>query len=68
MNGDMSKNQLVEITTINVEKDLPQNERYSEFNRQIKDIHNYRSGLFSVRAVYPNNGKTMEDCLRGMMA
>jgi len=58
---------LVDISIISVDKDLPQKERCAEFKRQIKDIHNYKSGALSVRAVYANNGTTLEDCLRGMM-
>ena len=59
---------LVNIATVSVDKNLPQKERCAEFKRQIKDIHNYQSGGLSVKAVYSNNGATLEDCLRGMMA
>ena len=59
---------LVDISTINVDKNLPQKERCADFKRQIKDMHNYQSGILSVKAVYANNGATIEDCLRGMMA
>jgi len=63
---------LVEITAINVEKNLPQSERCAEFKRQIKDMHNYKCKAehetFTVRAVYANNGTSIEACLRGMMA
>jgi hypothetical protein len=59
---------LVEISTISVDKNLPQKERCADFKRQIKDMHNYQSGIFTVKAVYANNGATIEDCLRGMMA
>ena len=59
---------LVDIGTIAVDKDLPQYERCAEFKRQIKDMNNYKSGSLTVRAVYANNGASIEDCLRGMMA
>jgi hypothetical protein len=65
---NINKIGLVEITSVSVDKDLPQTERYAEFGRQIKDIHNYQSGTLSVRAVYADNGASIEDCLRGMMA
>ena len=58
----------VDISTISVDKSLPQRERCTEFKRQIKDMHNYKSGTLSVRAVYSSSGATLEDCLRGMMA
>ena len=65
-----SKNRagLVDISTVSVDKNLPQSERCAEFKRQIKNIHDYKSGEFTVRAVYSNSGATLEDCLRGMMA
>ena len=59
---------LVEISTVKVDKTLPQNQRYAEFKRQIKDINNYKSGALTVKAVYSSNGESLEDCLRGMMA
>ena len=58
---------LVDIATVSVDKNLPQKKRIAEFERQIKDIHNYKSGTLSVRAVYSDNGATIEDCLQGMM-
>ena len=58
---------LVEISTISVDKNLPQKERCVKFKRQIKDMHNYQSGILSVKAVYSNNDTTIEDCLQGMM-
>ena len=58
---------LVEIATVSVDKNLPQKERCVEFKRQIKDMHNYKSGALTIKAVYSNSGATLEDCLRGMM-
>jgi len=59
---------LVDIAAVSVDKDLPQNERCAEFKRQIKDMHNYKSGALIIKAVYSSTGATLEDCLRGMMA
>jgi len=59
---------LVDIRTVSVDKDLPLRERCAEFKRQIKDMSNYKCEGFTVKAVYANNGATIEDCLRGMMA
>ncbi|MCL2853594.1 MAG: hypothetical protein FWE20_11310 [Defluviitaleaceae bacterium] len=58
---------LVEITTICIDKELPQDERRSEFMRQVKDMHNYKSETMTVRAVYAKDGTTIEDCLRGIL-
>ena len=72
MSGSKKTDSLTEITSVSVDKDLPQSERCAEFKRQIKDMHIYKckgnDETFTVRAVYANNGATIEDCLRGMMA
>ena len=68
MYKDMNAAALVEIATVSVDKNLPQNERCAEFKRQIKDMHNYKSGTLTIKAVYSNSGATLEDCLRGIMA
>ena len=58
---------LVDITTVSVDKNLPEKERYAEYNRQIQNPLLYICGKYTVKAVHPNNGKSIEDCLRGMM-
>ena len=68
MNENKKHANLVEIATVSVNKDLPQSERCAEFKRQIKDMHNYKSETITIRAKYANNGTSIEDCLRGMMA
>ena len=68
MNEITKNTKLVEIASVSVNKDLPQSERCAEFKRQIKDMHNYRSDTITIRAKYANNGTSIEDCLRGMMA
>jgi hypothetical protein len=68
MRENINSAALVEITSISVDKSLPQNERQAEFRRQIKDPLHYKCGGFTIKAVHPNNGMTIEDCLRGMMA
>jgi len=72
----MSKNidtaALVDITTVSVDKNLPQYERCAEFKRQIKDMHNYKCKgqheTFTIKALYAVDGTKLEDCLRGMLA
>jgi len=63
---------LMDIGTVNVDKDLPQRERCVEFMRQIRDIYHYKcktdDKTFSVTAVYAKDGTHLEDCLRGMLA
>ena len=63
---------LVDITTVSVDKNLPQNERRAEFKRQIGDTRNYKckgqNETFTIKAFYAGDGTKLEDCLRGMMA
>ena len=56
--------ELVDISTISVDKDLPQRERYAEYNRQIKDNEHYKCAGFNITAIHPKNGVPLEDCLR----
>jgi hypothetical protein len=56
---------LVDISTVKVDKNLPQSERCKEFNRQIVDKTHYECEGFVIHAKFPNNGVYMEDCLRG---
>jgi hypothetical protein len=59
---------LVDIRAVSVDKSLPQRERCVEFKRQIKDMENYKHKGLSVKAVYANDGTSLEDCLRAMLA
>ena len=58
---------LVDIRDVHVNKDLPRQERIAEFRRQIKDPYHYRCGDFAVTAVFANSGRTLEDCLQGIL-
>ena len=60
--------ELVDITTVSVEKNLPQLVRCSDFKKQIKDTGHYKCEGFTIHAVYSKNGQKIEDCLSGMMA
>ena len=58
---------LVDIRDVHVDKSLPRQERIAEFRRQIKDPYHYRCGDFVVTAIFANNGRTLEDCLQGIL-
>ena len=68
MREKMELNILVEITAVSVDKNLPEKERYAEYKRQIKNPLRYKSGKFNITAFHPDNGKSINDCLRGMFA
>lgn len=58
---------LVDIAAVNVDKSLPQSERFADFKRQLKDTNLYMCEGFTIRAKYSNSGDKIEDCLRGMV-
>ena len=60
--------ELVDISTVRVSTDLPQSERISEYVRQINNPYRYKSGKFTVTAIFPESGVTFEECLQGIMA
>ena len=69
MNGYKNANtKLIDIATVNVDKNLPQTERVKEFKRQIANLSNYECEGFVIQAYYATNGDHIEDCLRGIKA
>ncbi len=58
--------ELVDIRTVSVNKDLPKDKRIEEFVKQIKNPYCYRCGKFIVKANFSDNGISMEDCLRNI--
>ena len=58
---------LVDIRDVSVSKELPREERISEFIRQIKDPYRFKCGRFTVRASFAADGATLEDCIKGII-
>ena len=58
---------LVDIRTVSVDKDLPKEQRIAEFLRQIKDPYHFKCGKFTVYAAFAESGPTLEDCLQRLM-
>ena len=58
---------LVDIRDVSVSKELPREERISEFIRQIKDPYSFKCGRFTVRASFAADGATLEDCIKGII-
>ena len=74
MNGNQNEQKvtfhpedLVDICDISVDRDLPKEERIAEFVRQIKNPYHFKCGKFTIRASFPSEGSTLEECLRGVM-
>jgi len=58
---------LVDIRDVSVNKDLPKEERIAAFVRQIKNPYRFRCGDFVVNACFSSGGRTLEECLQGIL-
>ncbi len=67
MSFDHEKDDLVDIHTVSVSKDLPKEERIAEFVRQIKNPYCFRCGDFTIRASFASDGVTIEERLQGLI-
>jgi hypothetical protein len=65
---DNSDADLVDIRTVTVDRNLPKQERITEFIKQIRNPYHFRCGKFIVRTHYTSGGPSFEDCLRRLMA
>ena len=63
-----SDNNLIDIRTISVDKNLPKDERIAEYIRQIHNPYRFRCGKFIVTARFREDGPTLEDCLQRLVA
>jgi hypothetical protein len=59
---------LVDISTVAVDRALPDRDRCVEYKRQIKDSGKYIAGNFSIVAIHPPDGESLESCLRALMS
>ena len=58
---------LVDIREITVRRDLPKEERIAAFVQQIKNPYRFRCGDFVVNARFSSKGRTLEECLQGIL-
>ena len=58
---------LVDIREISVRKELPKEERIAAFVEQIKNPYRFRCGDFVVNARFSLRGRTLEECLQGIL-
>lgn len=63
----VNKDELVDIQSISVDKELPKEERIAEFIRQIKNPYCYKCGKFIVKARYADNGPSLEECIQAIL-
>ena len=68
MQNSMSTDALVDIRDVSVDRNLPKQERITEFIRQIRNPYRFRCGNFIVTARFADNGPSLEDCLQRIIA
>ena len=60
--------ELVDISTVKVDQSLSKTEKIIEFVRQLNgDPLHYKCGKFTVNAIHPDDGPTLEECIFAMM-
>lgn len=63
---ESEKDELVDIRTIHVDKNLPKEERIKEYIRQIKNPYRFKCGNFVVTAEFCSD-VPIEERLRGLI-
>ena len=63
----LDRKNLIDIRTVDVNKNLAREERIAEFARQLKNPYLVKYKNYTVRLKYAKTGPTLEDCLRGMI-
>lgn len=64
---EKSVDELVDISSVNVDTDLPKEERINQFIRQIKNPYLFKCGKFVVKASFNDSGQSLEDCIKGII-
>lgn len=59
---------LVDIRDIEIDGNLPTEERVREFVRQVKDPYHFRVGAVAVRVSYTNESSTLNDNITAMIS
>jgi hypothetical protein len=65
--NSVSINELADIQNVSVISNLTKTERVAEYIRQLKNPYCFRIGAYKVKAVYAEDGVSLEDCLRGIL-
>ncbi len=58
---------LVDIRDVAISKELPREERITEFVRQIRNPYRFKCGRFTVQASFAAGGATLEECIKGIL-
>jgi hypothetical protein len=67
MRTNINPDERVEISGVQVDRNLPQNERVKEYNRQKKDPNHYKCGGIKINAFFKKDGPPIEKCLTSIV-
>lgn len=59
--------ELVDIREVSVNHELPKEKRIAEFIRQIRNPYLFRCGKYTVKAIFSEDGQSLEDCIKGLI-
>lgn len=58
---------LVDINDVSINSELPKEERIADFVSQIRNPYLFKCGKYTVKAVFSENGQTLEECIKGLI-
>ena len=67
MKAESLNEHLVDIQEVHVNRELPREQRISEFVRQIKNPYLFKCGPFTVHVGFTANGISLEECIAGLL-
>lgn len=59
--------ELVDIRDVSVNPELPKEERIADFVQQIKNPYLFKCGKYVVKASFSENGRSLEECIKGLI-
>ena len=58
---------LVDINDVSINSELPKEERIADFVSQIRNPYLFKCGKYTVKAVFSENGQTLEECIKDLI-
>lgn len=61
------RDELVDIRSVKINRELPKDERIADYVRQIKNPYHFKCGKYTVKVSFSENGQTLEECIKGLI-
>jgi len=65
--GDVSKEDVTDISKIRIDRSLPQRKRQAQYLRQVKNPYMVRVGNMLIKVRFANNGISMEQAFENLL-